>query len=53
MRFKVAESQEKYASANPEKRRESSRKYLQKMREEDPEKYREWIRKCNSYKKQK
>lgn len=52
-KFKVSESQEKYAAANPEKRRESSRKYLQKMRDENPEKYREWIKKCNSYRKQK
>ncbi len=49
----VRASQKKYADTHIKERRESSRKYLQKLREQYPEKYKAWIKKCNSYKKSK
>ncbi len=49
----VRASQQKYADSHRKERRESSRRYLQRMREQNPSKYKEWIKKCNSYKKSK
>lgn len=49
-KFEVQEWQSRYSK---EKKRENSRNYLKRMRENDPEKYKAWIKKCNSYKKEK